>query len=197
MNKNLTPIILIVLAIGVYFTFTRIKFDEIKSVRAVNAVYAQALDNSQKLIKVRDNVIANYNKLDIVDRENLEKLIPDNIDNVRLIIDTNSVAAKHGIVVKNVKTVASNANDSAGLSNQASIASAQQLGANASASNQSVYNTMTLTFTVVSNYEAFKDFLTDLEASLRIMDVSKIQLTVGESGAYTYDVEIKTYWLKQ
>lgn len=194
MNKNLTPIILIILAIGIYFTFTRVKLDEIKSIRAVNQVYVQALENSEKLIKVRDAVIGNYNKLDIADRENLEKLIPDNIDNVRLIIDTNSVAARHGIILKNIKTVTTD--DKAGASSNVPTTPVSQ---NTSVTSPTVgsYNTMTLKFTVASSYEAFKAFMTDLESSLRIMDVSKISLKVGESSAYNYEVEIQTYWLKQ
>ncbi len=194
MNKNLTPIILIILAIGIYFTFTRVRLDEIKSIRAVNQVYVQALENSEKLIKVRDAVIANYNKLDIADRENLEKLIPDNIDNVRLIIDTNSVAARHGIILKNIKTETTDDKASASSNvppppvNQNSSAVTPVIGS---------YNTMTLKFTVASTYNDFKAFMTDLESSLRIMDISKITLKVGESNAYNHEVEIKTYWLKQ
>lgn len=194
MNKNLTPIILIILAIGIYFTFTRVKFDEIKSIRAVNQVYVQALENSEKLIKVRDEVVGNYNKLDIADRENLEKIIPDNIDNVRLIIDTNSVAARHGIILKNIKTITTD--DKASTNSNTPTPPASQ---NNSAVTPVVgsYNTMTLKFTVASSYDAFKAFMTDLESSLRIMEVSKIILKVGESSIYTHDVEIKTYWLKQ
>ncbi len=189
MNKNLKPFILIIFAIGVYFTFTRIKIDEIKSISSVNAVYQQALDNSEKLVQKRDEVLANYNKIDISDRENLEKLLPDNIDNVRLIIDTNAVAARHGLVIKNVKTSA----PSAGIDDKTPPANIESINT----INQKNYNTMTLSFNIASKYSDFIDFIRDLEASLRIIDISKITLTVKDSDIYDFSVEIKTYWLKQ
>lgn len=191
MNKNLTPIILIVLALGIYFTFTRGKIDELKSVQAVNAQYQQAIDNSEKLVKVRNTVLASYNAISAEDRERLEKMLPDNVDNVRLIIDATGVATRHGITVKNIKTSASSANSS---TNSAVIPT------NSSPTRVNVansYDTVTLSFNVSTSYQTFIDFMKDLEASLRIMDISKITLNANDNGIYDYGVEIKTYWLKQ
>lgn len=189
MNKNILPLILIVLAVGIYFTFTRVKYDEIKSIKEVNAVYNQALANSRKLINERKTVVDNYNKIDIVDRENLEKMLPDNIDNIRLIIDINSVAAKHGLVLKGIKTSAPGMiGDSTAGSDTTRSSSAQNT--------DSKYNTMTLNFTVSSTYEKFNLFIKDLESSLRIIDISKIALLSKENGINDYSVELKTYWLK-
>ena len=135
--------------------------------------------------------------MDIVDRENLEKMLPDNIDNVRLIIDTNAVAARHGLIVKNIKTSASGSADNANSASKINSAPVALVPAGEIMPIIGSYNTMILSFAVSSSYEAFKAFLTDLESSLRIMDISKITLSVSESSAYNYDVEIKTYWLKQ
>lgn len=189
MNKNLTPIILVVLAIGIYFTFTQGKIAEFKEVQKVNAEYQQALDNSEKLIKVRDAVLKSYNEISPEDQERLNLLLPDNVDNVRLIIDVNGVAARHNLAVKNIKTTASAANSSS-----ATAAAPQNTGR---INVPSTYDTVTLSFNVSTNYETFIAFLRDLEASLRILDISKITLSVGDNGIYDYGVELKTYWLKQ
>lgn len=189
MNKNLTPIILVVLAVGIYFTFTQGKIEEFKEVQKVNAEYQQALDNSEKLIKVRDAVLKSYNDISPEDQERLNKLLPDNVDNVRLIIDVNGVAARHNLAVKNIKTSASPVNSSS------ATAGASQNTGRINVPN--TYDTVTLSFNVTTNYETFIDFIRDLEASLRIMDISKISLNVGETGDYDYGVELKTYWLKQ
>lgn len=186
MNKNVTPIILIILALGIYFTFTRTKLDDLKAIKEVNAQYQQALNNSERLIKVRDSVLKTYNDISPDDRERLEKMLPDNVDNVRLIIDANGVAARHGLAIKNVKTSATNV---AGGGAQAPTRNASSV--------PSTYDTVTLSFNVSTNYKTFLEFLKDLEMSLRIMDISKITLNATDTGIYDYGVEIKTYWLKQ
>ena len=187
MNKNITPLILIVLALGIYFTFTRSKLDELKSIRAVNAQYQEAIDNSERLVKKRDEVRDTYNKISQDDRENLEKMLPDNVDNVRLIIDVNGVAARHGLALKGIKTSTSDDKNS-------SPKVTSQSGNTTKSSN--TYNTITLTFNVATNYQTFINFLRDLEASLRIMEISKITLDANDEGIYDYGVEIRTFWLK-
>ncbi|NDB59043.1 hypothetical protein EB001_11380 [bacterium] len=192
MNKNLTPLILIVLAVGIYFTFTRAKIDELQAIRQVNAQYEQALKNSEKLVKVRDTVRDNYNKISQDDQERLEKILPDNVDNVRLIIDVSGVAARHELVMKNVKTTTPK-----DASEPVVDTAMGQGGMGAPAPSQSTYSTVTLNFSVSSNYQNFLNFLKDIEASLRIIEVSKITIKSSDTGIYDYNVEIKTFWLKQ
>lgn len=189
MNKNITPLILIVLALGIYFTFTRSKLDELKSIRSVNVQYKQAIDNSEKLVKVRDQVRDTYNKISQDDRENLEKMLPDNVDNVRLIIDVNGVAARHGLALKSIKTsTVEDKNTASGKTNTGQTSGSTKIS--------NTQDTVTLSFNVASNYQTFINFLKDLEASLRIMEISKITLDASDNGVYDYGVEIKTFWLK-
>jgi len=175
MNKNATALLLLVLAIGIYFTFTSGRIDELKAIRAVNAEYDQAIENSAKLIKVRDEVLKAYNNLSNEDKDRLNKIVPNNVDNVRLIIDVkDDIAARHGLSLKNIKT------------------SSPVAGAAGSK-----YGTVTLSFGVTSSYEKFVAFLKDLESSLRIMDVSRLTVATNEFGTYDFTVELKTYWLRQ
>ena len=188
MNKNSTPLILIILAIGIYFTFTRAKIDELKTIQNVNDQYIQAIKNSEKLVKIRDEVRDNYNKISLDDQEKLEKILPDNVDNVRLIIDVSGVAARHGLVMKNVKTsTPSDATDPASVDENGEVVQGAK----------STYSTVTLSFDVVSGYQNFINFVKDLEASLRIIEVSKITIKGSDTGTYDYSVEVKTFWLKQ
>lgn len=206
MNKNATAILLIVLAIGIYFTFTSGRVKELKSIQDVNAQYEAAIDNALNLVKIRDNVLKSYNSISETDRDRLNKIVPDNVDNVRLIIDVkDDIAARHGLFLKNIKTASPDAPvqntgptvptpvlDSSGVANGGIPSPGDSTG------NQ--YGVVTLSFTVTSSYDNFVAFLKDLEASLRIMDISKLTVAQGtdKSGAQVYDfgVEMKTYWLK-
>jgi len=184
MNKNATPLILIILSIGIYFTFTRVKIDEVKVIQAVNNEYKTALKNSEALIKKRDEVLATYNKIDPEDQDRLEKMIPDNVDNVRLIIDLNGVAARNNISIKNVKTSTVNKEASKGEADTSYVSNGE-------------YNTVTMSFDLTTDYQTFQNFLRDLEASLRIMEISRISLKATDTGNFDYGVELKTFWLKQ
>jgi hypothetical protein len=190
MNRNATPIILLILAIGIYFTFTKGKIEEIKVIKNVNAGYQEAIDNSEKLIKKRDEIVANYNQISDNDKERLEKMVPDNIDNVRLTLDVKSIGLGRGLILKNVKTNAPNINTSISKANTINDKTTEQIETNAD------YNTVVLSFDVSTTYQNFIDLLKDLETSLRIMKVSKITVKATDSGVYDYGVELKTYWIK-
>lgn len=190
MNKNVTPIILLVLAIGIYFTFTKGKIDEIKAVRSVNANYEQALANSEKLIKVRDSVLKTFNNIDENDRIRLDKMLPDNIDNVRLIIDVKEIGLKNGLILKNVRTSAPTAEIP--TSNKPPVNSAKVIKAN-----NATYDAVTLSFNVSTSYEKFIQLIKALESSLRIIDISRINVNANDTNTYEFSLEMKTYWLKQ
>lgn len=188
MNKNITAVILIILAGGIYFTFTSNRLTELKAIQTVNDQYQEAIKNSENLIKVRDEVNAKYSSISIEDRERLNKLLPSTVDNVRLIIDVkDNIASKHGLLLKGIKTT----------SPEATMALNAPANRGGAPSTPSSYGTVTLSFDVTTTYETFLSFLNDLESSLRIMDVSKLSVKSNPNGQYDFSVEIKTYWLKE
>ncbi len=188
MNKNITAIILIILAVGIYFTFTSSRMDELKAIQAVNNQYQEAIKNSETLINERDRVNKEYSAISIEDKERLNRLLPNTVDNIRLIIDVkDNIAAKRGLTLKNIKTSSPEAT-------QAIDAGASRAG---DTSSPKKYGTVNLSFSVTTSYENFIGFMKDLESSLRIMDISKLTVSAVKSGAYEFSVEIKTYWLKE
>jgi Tfp pilus assembly protein PilO len=186
MNRNVTALILIVLAIGVYFTYTSGQIDTLRSIQAVNSQYSAAIDNSVKLVKLRDSVLAQYNTISDGDKARLDKIVPNNVDNVRLIIDISGIAARHGLVAQGITTSAD--------AKSSGTAAAQPAP---SSSGGNGLSTVTVNFSVTTTYQNFITFLQDLERSLRILDVTGITLTSTDSGTYTYGVTLSTYWLKQ
>lgn len=192
MNRNITATILIVLAIGIYVTFTRAKLVEVNEVRAVNSEYVSALASASELIKVRDSVLKDYNALSQEDRARLDKMLPNTVDNIRLIIDLNSVALRRGFSLHNIRAVAS-------------VNKAQSTPTMVSPDGSSEINSIptptldvvNVSFTVSASYQQFIDLLRDLEANLRIMDVTHLTVTAGQNGLYEFGVDLKTYWLRQ
>lgn len=194
MNKGVAPILFLILAVGVYFTFTKSKLDEIKSIGTVNAGYEQALENVEKLIKVRDEVLKTYNSIDETDRRRLDKIVPNNIDNVRLIIDVKGIGEQHGLTLRNVKTSATNSGSNTNKTLAPELGAAEVVSFG---TDPTKYEVVTLSFEVTASYKSFVEFLKSIESSLRVLDISKIEVSANETNVYDYTVELKTYWLKQ
>ena len=194
MNRNVTATILIVLAAGIYVTFTRAKLAEVKAVRQVNDQYLAAIDNADKLVEVRKKVLDSYNAISEDDRERLDKMIPDTVDNIRLIIDLNGIADARGLALRSVKAIAASASKQA----TAGTVSQQPATGGGAAAPRSVniptptLDTVTVSFSVSASYQQFLDLLKDLEANLRIMDVSKLTVSAGQNGLYDFGVDLKT-----
>lgn len=187
MNKNVIPIILIVVAIGIFFTFTNPRIDGIKAAAATNQDYLSAINNSVQLIHERDSVLTQYNSISSSDQARLNTMLPDNVDNVRLIIDVNGIAARHGFALQNITTSADSADGGAsGLSESSG-------GTDSS----TPYGIVTISFGFTASYDNFIAFMQDVQSSLRILDISQLSVTEGTTpGTFTYSMQLQTYWLK-
>jgi hypothetical protein len=194
MNRFITGLILTILAAGVYFTFTAARYDKVKQLKVENEAYARAVEESNQLLREREAINTAYNKIKADDRERLNKLLPDHIDNIRLIIDINSIVAQRGVLVKNIKVGGNSLTASADPKAPAGMMPNQQPVAQAVSSK---YDSLTLSFNVTTSYSNFITILRDLERSLRILDITGISFTPTETGIYDFNVELKTYWLRQ
>ena len=198
MIKFLTPIILGAIAIAGFVLFTGPLYRDLGSLRAQVASYDEALNNSKTLENERDKLTKKYNSVEPTNLAKLEKLLPDNVDNIRLILEIEKIALPFGMSLKDVQyeAVAKEVPTENGA-----IASG---GATGQLSNNKNYGSWELSFATQGTYGNFVNFLKDLERNLRIVDVSSIQFIsdVGTGAnpnfaeVYRYVIKIKTYWLK-
>ncbi len=177
--SNIISIILVLASFGLFFGYIDPTYTAIQSSRTDKATYDTALANSKVLESERDALLQKFNAMDSTDLAKLTKLLPDNIDNIRLIIDIDNMAKTYGMRIRNFKT----------NTNQAST---DTIGANTTP-----YGTLTLTFTTTASYNTFLAFLHDLERSLRVLDVTAVQFSSSDVSAVNdYNVTVNTYWLK-
>lgn len=175
---NIFSIIMVLASFGLFFAYVDPTYSEIKVLQGEKADYSRALANSKALQAERDKFLERYNAIDAGDRERLIKALPDNIDNVRLIIDIDEVAKKYGMRIRNFSASA--------------VEESQVIG-----SDSGLYGTLTLSFTTTASYNTFLAFSKALEQSLRVIDISAISFSSSDTNPlYDYNVTIKTYWLK-
>ena len=180
MNKVTLPLIFIAIAGGIFFWFTNPLMADIDMLKAQATSYNDALTNSRKLIAVRESLLAKENKFAPDDVARLQKMLPDSIDNVRLIIDLSEIARKYGMEVRNVRTTSQGSSSSNG----------------AIGPDSKRYAALSLAFNVSGSYDTFRRFLADLEKSLRLADVVNVSFSSSDKDFNDYNVQMQTYWLK-
>lgn len=187
MFRFLFPIILVGVAVAGFFFFTNPIRGEILDLKTTVGAYSKALDNSKALSEVRDQLAAKRSSFSQEDLDKLEKLLPDSVENIKLVLEIEQMAAVHGMALKNVEYDPTFAEkDSADSRSRADSFDTNQ-----------EYGTFELVFTTEGPYDRFLGFLKDLEYSLRIVDVKNIEFSATEQkDVYQYTFTINTYWLK-
>lgn len=210
MTRFILPIILIGIAVTIFFTFTNPIYNSIDGLKATVASYDQALSNSKALEVERDKLTAKSNTISLDSLDKLEKLLPENVDNIRLILEIEKLATPYGMSLKDVKYESTNTDTSKQDSNVVGRGPVAQ-GSVVNSSNRKDYGSWDLEFSTTASYNNFISFLKDLENNLRLVDVASIEFssttTTGKQNQkdtevqssepmYNYNFKITTYWLK-
>ena len=176
MIRYVLAAILIGISVVGFFMFTDPLYKQIEELNMQATAYNEALDNSKALENERDKLTAKYNTISPENLLKIKKLLPDNIDNIRLILEIEQVDA---------------------AITQGSTGSGDQF---------KDYGSWDLEFSTTGTYNNFINFMKDLESNLRIVDISSIRFSSGSDirnvlalpgpEVYKFDFKIKTYWLK-
>lgn len=182
----ITPIILIAISIGTFFMYINPNYQgdnlggdvrSIKSLQAEDEQYQTALNNTEEINMKRQDLVDKQGQISPTDLAKLELLMPDSVDNVSLVVNINQIAQNHGLVLKNIKldpVIKSDTNQSQNTKT----------------------GTLGLSFSVSTSYNNFYAFLSDLENSLRLVDITDLSITGNDTGVYDFSLSLKTYWLK-
>lgn len=179
--KNSTATILILVAIGLFYTFTSPQYVAVQSLRAEADEYQKVLDGAAAISATTEEVQSKYTMIPKAEIERLNKVLPDNVDTVRLALDLDGIAAHYGISIRRVQ-IDKQLEDNAG---------AIVIGESGSP-----YEKVSISFSFISNYSNFVKFLADLERGLRITNVKSISFMPSETGLYEHKISVETYWLK-
>jgi Tfp pilus assembly protein PilO len=185
--KSLTPIIFIIVSIIIFFTLVDPIYKDVKALQVKNAEYQDVLDKSTQLLAQRKALQDKYDSFSKEDLDRLQKLLPDTVDNVRLIIDIEGITKRpeFNLSLKNIRLDMSTPTKGDAKDAVKTITAGE-----------AKYGTIPMGFSVSADYNTFLSFLEALETSLRIVDVTNIALTPGDKGIYSFDISLKTYWLK-
>lgn len=180
MLRSIIPFILILAAVGLFFGYIDPAYQDLKGVRAEARAYDEALTKSKELQAIRDRLLSKYNTFSSSDIARLEKLLPDSVDNVRLVLDIDNIAARYGMRIRNVV-----------LDDKGAKGESDTIGGDTNS-----LRSVVLSFSVSTKYEDLLRFLADLERSLRVLDVTALSFVARDGALNDYSISVKTYWLK-
>jgi|SRR3989338_2211634 len=190
MGKTIIALVGLIAAGGIFFFYTKPTYDGAGTVRGQISQYDAALQKAAELQQIKQALLAKFNALPETDKSRLKKLLPDHVDNVRLILDLDHMASRNQMALQNVVVSAPQE------------AEAAQTAVGAVGASRQKYDSLTMKFTTQGTYPQFLQFVLDMEQSLRLVELVSLKISsgaVGGSGSeplYVYDVTIRTYWLK-
>lgn len=180
---KLTPTIFLILSLAIFFVLISPEKDNLETLE-VERQSLEADNQKAKEYQVKKTELINQFKEGVPpsQEERLEKFLPDSVDNVRLLIDLDAIAAELGLTIGNTAFNSGGGGDA----NRTDT------------TDEGLYETITLSFSFVSNYDDFKSFLRLLQQSLRLIDVTDITVQTSNDPEFsTYKFVINTYWLKR
>jgi Tfp pilus assembly protein PilO len=183
--KNSTAFTLLLISVGLFYTFTMPQWAKIGGLQAQADTYKSVLANVSELEAKRDQLLVQYKNIPPAQIAELEKILPDNVDTVTLALNLDSIASHYGISLKKVETTTQPPGSQSG--NAVVLASD---------TSSSPYQTVYVNFEFISTYDNFRKFIGDLEKSLRIVDIQSVSFKVGTNNLYDYTVSVQTYWTK-
>lgn len=199
MGKFFIPILLLALAFGTYFLKTKDTYAEAKGVKAEVVKLRDAEAKLDLALQKKDKLSATYNALDTENIARLEKLMPSNLDNIKLIIDVDRTAKQHGMVLNAVKfDVDQQAKQEAAATTGRLTAESVPVRDNKAAQElKKDYNSFSLTMTVTGSFDNFTKLVGDMEKNLRIIDITSVTFDAQDTkDVYKFEVKAKIYWLK-
>lgn len=191
MTKAILSFIFLGVAVSAFIFYVRPTYDAAQSFKASIARYDSALEKTKEIQVLKRDLLTRYNLFagDNIDR--LLKMVPDHVDNVRLVLDLDGIAAQYGLRVQNVEAEA--------ITKKEDTQSATLVGGSA----DEPYQSLTLQFEVVSTYSDFLSLMRDLESSLRVVEIESLSLkqygtppSTQNEPLYTFSVVMRTFWLK-
>lgn len=177
-TTNSTAILLI--SVALFFFFTKPMISNLNDLLSKKDEYQSALDKINSIEELKKNLTDKINGLSDQEKKNLQIILPDAPGTTALIADIDAKASKHGISIDKIQYSPVNNDASQSVSDAAPA---------------KIYSSMLVGFTFTADYTHLKDFLSDVESSMRLIDIRSVDLQQNEKGISTYKVDAEIYWL--
>ena len=181
MFKAITPIVATLIGILVFFYYIKPTMDEVSAIQAETEEYADAVRNAGEFNNTLQSLVQKKNSFSALEIDRLEALVPDDVNEVKLLVDLKEMAVQHNMLFGNVSV---NEGDDLGTSQGGSALDIEE-----------DFTSSDISFSLIGTYDQFKALLADIERSLVLMEVTDISFSSEIGNLQQYGVTIRTYAL--
>ncbi len=186
MNTRIIPALALIVAIAIFFIYINPTWNgSISKTNEAISADNEALKAADTYAEQQVELTRQQNDIDPTNLARLETFLPDSVDNVGLILDLNTLAARSGISLSNIDVIAKSKNSSG----PDAIGAIPVLEAGP-------IDFIDLSLSAVGTYTAFQAFLIGVEKSARLLDVRELIIKGSDNGVYSYKMTIRFYWLR-
>lgn len=177
--RSITSILLFLGGIALIFWTAKPLWQEISSLQQERNVVSGTLSDLKNLENVRDDLLSKYNSIAKSDLEKLNQILPQSSDTGGALVSLERIAQDRGIRLKKVEFKTD-------VDNKVKVIQ----------SPNSMFNTLDLSFIISSSYDLFKSFLDAIERNSRIIDITNISFSVGQTNLFEFIVQADVYYGK-
>ena len=199
-----TPILILLTSVIAFFMVVDPLRQSVSSLSSDIGTYNAALDNSTSLQKTEDTLLASYKNISQDDKDRLEHFLPNTVDNIKFILEIESIANKYGMSIKNIKFETPISASGQAVST-APNSSNSGLVISSDPKSALPYGNFSIEFDTTGSYSSFLSFMKEVERNLRLVDIQSVNFTVPASAtptpgatdpSFDYSLKVETYWLK-
>lgn len=169
MQKLILPISLIVLGIVAIFMYIYPAYQDARDIQSEIDEYETALSQVGEIQQLRDNLLRQYNQLPQTSTYVMNRVLPDSLDTVRVLVELNQMALPHNLSVQGIT-----------FTNRSDSAESREQNAEEAAPRKP-YESAQLNFSVSGSYENVLSFVRDVEQSTRLIDITRLTVRGPEA----------------
>lgn len=179
----MSRLLYIILGTLILYFFALPQYRSLEPLNVEKQRYEDTLEQVRNIEQKKNELVAEYNQITKQEISAINSMIPTSENFVKLVADIDAAAAKSGFHI-------TKATAKPGVQAEpASIEEALVV--------ERPYNSSIVSLTFSAPYQVFKNFMAELEKSLRIIDTRALSINISEnSSAYTYNLDLETYWME-
>lgn len=178
---GIPPLGYLLLSLSIGYVFVCSPWAEVSSLNDTKKQYGEFLDTISQIESKKAELQSQFNQISEEDKRDINTVLPNSFDYVKLVSEIDNVAKNYGIVIDKitVNPLDSSVGDSV-----------------ANAGSPKPYRSAVLGFSFGSDYEEAMTFIDELERSMRILDIRSMKVEESKEFGYFFSMQFETYWLK-